>query len=251
MDETARLLLWLALAGTAVTFAGSAAIWFMDEDRRIRRAFRNVLKLPADAVLSANGRGVGFNFARSLAAVAWDQGAWCLVYRIDELVGAELLVDGEVRARAYRGEGRRALERTTPGTGQVALRFIFDDARYPDFEVTLWQPGDEAKRTAPSPAEAIQEANRWIARVEAILRRASPPRPTAAPPPPPQTPPPAPSQASPPPVAQTPPPKVLADEAPPWDETPAPPRPRSAASRRGEPRTRDLFEDDEPDEAFS
>ena len=44
MDETARLLLWLALAGTAVTFAGSAAIWFMDEDRRIRRAFRNVLK---------------------------------------------------------------------------------------------------------------------------------------------------------------------------------------------------------------
>jgi hypothetical protein len=241
MDETARLLLWLALAGTAVTFAGSAAIWFMDEDRRIRRAFRNVLKLPADAVLSANGRGVGFNFARSLAAVAWDQGAWCLVYRIDELVGAELLVDGEVRARAYRGEGRRALERTTPGTGQVALRFIFDDARYPDFEVTLWAPGDEAKRSAPSPAEAIQEANRWIARVEAILRRASPPRPAAAPPP---------VQAPPPPVAQTPPPRAQADETPPWDETPAP-RPRQAAARRDEPRTRDLFEDDEPDEAFS
>jgi len=241
MDETARLLLWLALAGTAVTFAGSAAIWVMDEDRRIRRAFRNVLKLPADAVLSANGRGVGFNFARSLAAVAWDQGAWCLVYRIDELVGAELLVDGEVRARAYRGEGRRALERTTPGTGQVALRFIFDDARYPDFEVTLWAPGDEAKRSAPSPAEAIQEANRWIARVEAILRRASPPRPAAAPPP---------VQAPPPPVAQTPPPRAQADETPPWDETPAP-RPRQAAARRDEPRTRDLFEDDEPDEAFS
>ena len=241
MDETARLLLWLALAGTAVTFAGSAAIWFMDEDRRIRRAFRNVLKLPADAVLSANGRGVGFNFARSLAAVAWDQGAWCLVYRIDELVGAELLVDGEVRARAYRGEGRRALERTTPGTGQVALRFIFDDARYPDFEVTLWQPGDEAKRSAPSPAEAIQEANRWIARVEAILRRASPPRPAPAPPPAP-----APAQAQ-----AAPPTKADEEEAPPWDETPAPPRPRSAASRRGEPRTRDLFEDDEPDEAFS
>lgn len=246
MDETARLLLWLALAGTAVTFAGSAAIWFMDEDRRIRRAFRNVLKLPADAVLSANGRGVGFNFARSLAAVAWDEGAWCLVYRIDELVGAELIVDGEVRARAYRGEGRRALERTTPGSGQVTLRFIFDDARYPDFEVTLWAPGDEAKRNAPSPAEAIQEANRWIARVEAILRRASPPRPPAAPQPPPP-----PVQAAPLPVAPTPPPKAQEDEAPPWDESPAPPRPRPAASRRGEPRTRDLFEDDEPDEAFS
>ena len=244
MDETARLLLWRALAGTAVTFAGSAAIWFMDEDRRIRRAFRNVLKLPADAVLIANGRGVGFNFARSLAAVAWDQGAWCLVYRIDELVGAELIVDGEVRARAYRGEGRRALERTTPGSGQVTLRFVFDDARYPDFEVTLWAPGDEAKRNAPSPAEAIQEANRWIARVEAILRRASPPRPTAppTPAPPPQM------VARPEPAPRSPPPET---EAPPWDESPPPARTRSSAPRRGEPRTRDLFEDDEPDEAFS
>lgn len=243
MDETARLLLWLALAGTAVTFAGSAAIWFMDEDRRIRRAFRHVLKLPADAVLIANGRGIGFNFARSLAAVAWDQGAWCLVYRIDELVGAELLVDGEVRARAYRGEGRRALERTTPGSGQVALRLIFDDARYPDFEITLWAPGDEAKRSAPSPAEAIQEANRWIARVEAILRRASPPRAAAVSQP-----------APPPPVATAPSPAPAAApaeaDAPPWDETP-PLRRRPASGHRDAPQTRDLFEDDEPDEALT
>ncbi len=240
MDETARLLLWLALAGTAVTFAGSAAIWFMDEERRIRRAFRHVLKLPADAVIVANGRGVGFNFARNLAAVAWDQGAWCLVYRIDELVGAELIVDGEVRARAYRGEPRRALERTTPGAGQITLRLVFDDARYPDFEIAMWSPGDEARRRAPSPAEAIQEANRWIARVEAILRRAAPPRPAAAPPPP---------------QAQAPPPRVAppTHEAPPWDAQAEPsPRPAAAARREPprEPRTRDLFEGDE-DEAFT
>ncbi|MDO8409036.1 MAG: hypothetical protein Q7S93_03090 [Phenylobacterium sp.] len=238
MDETARLLLWLALAGTAVTFAGSAAIWFMDEERRIRRAFRHVLKLPADAVIVANGRGVGFNFARNLAAVAWDQGAWCLVYRIDELVGAELIVDGEVRARAYRGEARRALERTTPGGGQITLRLVFDDARYPDFEIAMWSPGDEARRKAPSPAEAIQEANRWIARVEAILRRAAPPRPPA---PPPQV------QTQPQRVAPAP------QDAPPWDEEAEPsPRPAAAARREPprEPRTRDLFEGDE-DEAFT
>ncbi|MDP1873409.1 hypothetical protein [Phenylobacterium sp.] len=234
MDETARLLLWLALAGTAVTFAGSAAIWFMDEDRRIRRAVRHVLKVPADTLLSANGRGVGFNFARNLAAVAWDQGAWCLVYRIDELVGAELLVDGEVRARAYRGEGRRALDRTTPGAGQVALRLIFDDPRYPDFEITLWTPGDEAKRNAPSPAECIQEANRWVARVEAILRRSSPPRPAPTP------------QAAPPAA-----PVPREADAPPWDEAPAATARSRPSPRRDEPRTRDLFEDDEPDEAFS
>lgn len=241
MDETARLLLWLALAGTAVTFAGSAAIWFMDEERRIRRAFRHVLKLPADAVIVANGRGVGFNFARNLAAVAWDQGAWCLVYRIDELVGAELIVDGEVRARAYRGEARRALERTTPGAGQITLRLVFDDARYPDFEIAMWSPGDEARRRAPSPAEAIQEANRWIARVEAILRRAAPPRPAAAPPPQAQ------AQAQPQRVAPPP------QDAPPWDdEAESPPRPAARARREPprEPRTRDLFEGDE-DEAFT
>ncbi len=241
MDETARLLLWLALAGTAVTFAGSAAIWFMDEERRIRRAFRHVLKLPADAVIVANGRGVGFNFARNLAAVAWDQGAWCLVYRIDELVGAELIVDGEVRARAYRGEARRALERTTPGAGQITLRLVFDDARHPDFEIAMWSPGDEARRRAPSPAEAIQEANRWIARVEAILRRAAPPRPAAAPPPQAQ------AQAQPQRVAPPP------QDAPPWDdEAESHPRPAARARREPprEPRTRDLFEGDE-DEAFT
>ncbi|MDP1618635.1 hypothetical protein [Phenylobacterium sp.] len=242
MDETARLLLWLALAGTAVTFAGSAAIWFMDEERRIRRAFRHVLQAPADALITANGRGVGFNFARNLAAVAWDQGAWCLVYRIDELVGAELIVDGEVRARAYRGEARRALERTTPTGGQITLRLVFDDARYPDFEVALWSPGDEARRNAPSPAEAIQEANRWIARVEAILRRAAP-RQSAAAAPTVATPAPSPPRVAPPSL-----------DPPPWDEEaePAPPRPAATARREPprEPRTRDLFEGDE-DEAFT
>lgn len=237
MDETARLILWLALAGTAVTFAGSAAIWFMDEERRIRRAFRHVMKVPADALITAHGRGVGFSFSRNLATVAWDQGAWCLIYRIDELVGAELIIDGEVRARVYRGENRRALEQRTAPAGQVLLRFIFDDARHPDFELTLWTPGDEARRNAPSPAQTIQEANRWITRMEAILRRAAPPQPA-----PPPTPTPAPVAAR----------AAAPDEdTPPWDDEP--PR-RSGRTPRpagpDEPRTRDLFEGDEADDSF-
>lgn len=247
MDETVRLILWLALAGAAVTFAGSAAIWFMDDERRIRRAFRRVLKSPADAVICAHGRGVGFNFGRNLAAVAWDQGAWCLVYRIDELVGAELIIEGEVRARVYRGETRRPLESRGAPAGQVILRFIFDDARYPDFELVLWEPGDEARRNAPSPAQAIQDANQWITRMEAILRRAAPVR----------TPAPAPTRTPAPHVAPAPPPRALDEappepEEPPWDE--APPPPRAAAPRQrssAEPRTRDLFDDDPTDEAFS
>jgi hypothetical protein len=35
MSELARLLLFVAIAGSAVTFLGSLAIWYGDEDRRI------------------------------------------------------------------------------------------------------------------------------------------------------------------------------------------------------------------------
>ena len=34
------------------------------------------------------GRGMGLNFSNNQIAVAWDQGAWGLVYRLDELRGA-------------------------------------------------------------------------------------------------------------------------------------------------------------------
>lgn len=178
MNEAARLLLMLGLAGTAVTFLGSAALWFLDEDRRIRRALARVLKGAAEAVVIARGRGrgAGVCFETGLAAVAWDMGRWCLVYRIDELVGAELLVDGHVAARVYRGEPRRALDRVAGTAAQVTLRLIFDDPRNPDFELDLWLSGDEARREARSAADAIQEANSWLARADAILRRPVTPR---------------------------------------------------------------------------
>jgi hypothetical protein len=204
MGELARMLLLLGLAGTVVTFLGSFGIWWMDEDRRIRRALRRVLKAEPDSVLVAKGRGrgAGFSFDSGLAAVAWDRGAWCLVYRIDELMGAELLIDGQVAARAYRGEPRRALEQRVASAGQVTLRLIFDDPRNPDFELDLWLSGDELRREASSPAAAIQEANRWLARTEAVLRRPAAPPPVVARP--------APA------VAPSPPPPE--DERPPWED---------------------------------
>lgn len=173
MNDVVRLLLMLALAGTAVTFAGSFAIWFFDEDRRIGRALKRVLKGEPEAVLVARGRGrgVGVNFATGLAAVAWDAGAWCLVYRIDELMGAELIIDDQVVARAHRDEPRRALDQRVSHAGRVTLRLIFDDPQHPDFELDLWLTGDESRRVAASPGAAVLEANRWLARAEAILRR--------------------------------------------------------------------------------
>jgi hypothetical protein len=104
MSELWRLLLLVTLSASAVTFVGSAAIWFMDEERRIRRALRHVLKGAPETVIVAKGRGrgAGFNFTTNQAAVAWDSGAWCLLYRIDELMGAELAVDGQVIGRVFR-----------------------------------------------------------------------------------------------------------------------------------------------------
>lgn len=182
MNEAARLLLMLGLAGAAVTFLGSAALWLLDEDRRLRRALARVLKGEPEAVVVARGRGrgVGVSFTTSTVAVAWDFGRWCLTYRLDELVGAELLVDGLVEARVFRGEPRRPLERVVASAAQVTLRLVFDDPRHPDFDLDLWLAGDEARRETRSPADAVQQANSWMARAEAILRR--PPAPKAPPP---------------------------------------------------------------------
>lgn len=189
MSELARLLLLVAIAGSAVTFLGSAAIWFMDEDRRIRRALRHVLRHDPDVVILARGRGrgAGFSFATGLAAVAWDSGAWCLLYRIDEVMGAELLIDGQVAGRVFRGENRRAIDNVAPQASQVTLRLVFDDPRHPDFDLDLWVPGDEQRRESRSPGDAVQEANRWLARCEAIVRRPQAPRAPAPQPPPPST----------------------------------------------------------------
>lgn len=209
MTDMARLFLLLGIAGAAVTFLGSLALWFLDESRRIRRALRRVLQAEPEAMVLAQGRGrgAGFAFQTGLAAVAWDRGDWCLIYRIDELIGAELVVDGQVAARVYRGEPRRALEQRVSSADQITLRLIFDDPRNPDFDLDLWLRGDEARRDDWSPQKAIQEANSWLARCDAIVRRPAAPRAAVAPPPPP------------PPPAPPPPARVeAAAEPPPWDD---------------------------------
>ena len=178
MNEWPQLILLLILAGVALTALGGAATWLMDEERRIRRALKRVLKGAPEAVILAQGRGrgAGFNFSTGQMAVAWDSGGWLLIYRLDELMGAELIVDGQVLARAHRGEQRLPLNQMVEHAARITLRLIFDDPHYPDLDLDLWLAGDEARRKATSPAEAVQEANQWIARAEAVLRRPIAPR---------------------------------------------------------------------------
>jgi hypothetical protein len=198
MDEVTRLLALLGVAGIAVTVLAGIVRWRMNETRRVRRGLKAVLKGDTHGFLVAlgRGRGVGFNFTRNQVAVVWDIGAWGLVYALDELMGAEVIVDNLVVGRVHRGETRRALD-AFDAAERVALRLVFDDPGSPDFVLDLWLPEDEGRRDELPPSEAIAEANRWLARIEALLRRpvttrrATPsrapavtPPPTAEPPPP-------------------------------------------------------------------
>jgi hypothetical protein len=178
MHEALRTLLLLALAGCLVTVAGSGAAWWRDEDRRLRRYLRRALGAPPESVIVSPGRGraAGLSLDRHAIAVLWDGGVKGLVYRLRQLVGAELILDDQVAARAFRGETRRALDQAPSTAHRVALRLIFDNPRDPDFELELWPPADPSRRERTTVAQAIAAGRRWISGVEAILRQPEPER---------------------------------------------------------------------------
>ena len=173
MDEITRLLVLLGVGGIALTLLGGFARWYSDEGRRVRRGLRVILGGDTHGLLVARGRGrgVGFNFTSNRVAVAWDQGEWGLLYSLDELEGAEAIIDGQVMGRARRGEARRPLDILGGAEERVALRVIFNDAAYPDFVLDLWLPEDDGRRDELPADEAIAEANRRLARIEALFKR--------------------------------------------------------------------------------
>lgn len=189
MSDLIRTLLLLALAGAAVTLLGSAAAWWRDEERRLRRMLARALDAPAELVILARDRGLaaGLNQDAGRIAVLWDTGRKGLVYRLDQLVGAELIVDDQVAARAFRNEQRRPLDQVSGEAKRIMLRLVFDNPRDPDFELPLWPPADPAGMQRGTALDALQAARRWVSSVEAILRRtavALRPEPAQAPPPP-------------------------------------------------------------------
>ena len=173
MGEILGLLLFVAAAGAGLTLLVATAAGMLGEERRIVRAFHAGLELRPDASLIAygTGRGVALSLFTEEIVTVWDRGGWRLVYPLDALAGAELELDGEVGARIVRGEPGRRLEHAAV-EDEVRLRLLFDDARHPDFEMRLWP----CRRTGPAPGtprEAIADANRWMARIEAILKRSA------------------------------------------------------------------------------
>lgn len=199
MDEVTRLLLLLVVAGVALTLVAGVARWNGNESRRIRRGLKAVLQGDTHGFLPALGRGqgLGFNFTTNEVAVVWDTGAWGLLYTLDDLLGAEVIVDGMVIGRVHRGEQRMALN-AFDASDRVTLRLVFDDVSYPDFELDLWLPEDEGRRDELPPAQAIAEANRWMARIDTLLRRPTQRQPAV-------------SRPAPPPPREVEPPPVVAD----------------------------------------
>ena len=172
----------LGLAGFGITLAGAIVLWHMDEGRRIRRGLKRILggELHGYLVARGRGRGMGLNFTSNQIAVAWDQGSWGLVYWLDELRGAEVIADGMVAGRVFRGEPRRALDSLGGADQRVTLRIVFDDLTHPEFLLDLWLLADEGRRDSWTAADALEESNRWLARLEALFRRPGAP---LAPPP--------------------------------------------------------------------
>ena len=170
MGEALRLILLVSLAAAALTTAALTLNWWMEPERRLRRAMLKSLgALPeAEAISAAEGRAAGLDFDGGQVAVLWDRGAHGLVYAFDEVEGGELIVDGHVVARVRRGEARKALDVMAPDAEQVTLRLLFADARYPEFELALWNamsPGHTG-----SPPEAMRLGRRWLSHLEALLK---------------------------------------------------------------------------------
>lgn len=170
MAEALRVILLVALAAAALTTAALTLNWWMEPERRLRRAMLKSLgALPeVEAISASEGRGAGLDFDGGQVAVLWDRGSHGLVYAFDEVEGGELIVDGHVVARVRRGEARKALDVMAPDAEQVTLRLLFADARYPEFELALWNamsPGHTG-----SPPEAMRLGRRWLSHLDAMLK---------------------------------------------------------------------------------
>ncbi|MEO6379591.1 MAG: hypothetical protein ABIO37_16335 [Caulobacteraceae bacterium] len=172
MSQAVRIVLLLIAAGLALTAVIAVAGWWMEPHRRMGRALRQVLGGPVDAMAMdvSRGQGAALRVDEGKIGVMRGFGDTGLVFDIDELIGAELIFDGHVAARVFRGEGRLPLNNISPSASRVALRLVFDDLRDPEFLLEMWSPADGAADD-PAAADAVASARRWFARAEAVIRR--------------------------------------------------------------------------------
>jgi hypothetical protein len=178
MSDAMRLVLLLVIAAVVLTAVGGFVARFLDPQRRLRRYLRQALEADPEGVMLDRGlgRALAFNLDVGRICVLWDKGRKGLVYKTDQLMGAELMVDHQVLARCYRGEPRKLLDEVPMSAHKITLRLVFDNPRDPEFELELWPARYGRGHEHLSPADAAFAGRRWITALEAIVRLPTAPR---------------------------------------------------------------------------
>ncbi len=180
MGDTFRAILLIALIAAFLTTSVLLFSWWMESERRLRRAMTKALGAPADtlALSPYEGRAAGLDLEGGQLVVLWNRGAMGLVYAFEEVLGAEIIVDSHVVARVLRGQRRKEIDLDAPDAELVVLRLIFSDPHNAEFEIALWNgthnaPASEAEKTsgARSPGEGLRLGRRWLSHVEAVMQR--------------------------------------------------------------------------------
>ena len=178
MNDALRLILLLVIAAVALTVVGALVARSLDMRRRLTRYLRQALGAEPEGVMLDRGGGqaLGFNIDAGRIAVMRDKGRKGLVYRLDQLMGGELMVDNTVLMRASRDKAGKPLDEIPLACHRAVLRLVFDNPREPDYELELWPAMHGRGREYPTPADAVQAARRWLTGLESLLRRPGPPR---------------------------------------------------------------------------
>jgi hypothetical protein len=176
MNDALRLALLLVIAALALTAIGALLARSLDPARRLNRYLRLALGAEPEGVMMdrGGGRALAFNLDAGRIAVLWDKGRKGLVYRLDQLVGAEMMVDNIVLARCFRDRPPMPLDEIPMAVHHGVMRVVFDNPRDPEYELELWPAMNGRGHEHRSPAEAVQAGRRWLTRLEAILRRPAP-----------------------------------------------------------------------------
>ena len=176
MNDVLRLVLLLVIAGLALTLVGALTARWLDETRRLTRYLRMALQATPEAVMMDRGGGkaMGLNIEAGKIAVLWDKGRKGLVYKLDQLVGAEMMVDNIVLARCFRDRPPMPLDEIPMAAHRGVMRVVFDNPRDPEYELEIWPAMNGRAHEHRSPADAVQAGRKWLTRLESILRRPAP-----------------------------------------------------------------------------
>jgi hypothetical protein len=172
MNDAMRLVLLLVIAAVLLTAGGALLARWMDPQRRLTRYLRQALGAEPEAVMMSRGlgRALAFNIDAGKIAVLWDGGRKGLVYRLDQLMGGEMMVDHAVICRVHRQDGRIPLNEIPMGAHRAVLRLVFDNPRDPEYELELWPSYVGRSHEHVSPADAIQAGRKWLTGLDSLLR---------------------------------------------------------------------------------